>query len=482
MLSKEYLVNSPIIMLDNLERCVIILKIIRYIRTKEDFLVKANIEKLENSKVKLEIEVDAKQFDEAMHKAYLKNRGRIIIPGFRKGKAPRQIIERYYGEGIFYEDALAETLPAKYDEAVKEYGLFPVDQPDFDVVQIGNGQDLIFTAEVTVKPDVVLGQYKGIEINKVEYNVTDQDVDDQLERVREQNARWITVEDRPVKDGDRLTLDYKGYVDGEAFEGGTAENQTLVIGSGQFIPGFEEQLIGMNIGDEREIKVTFPEEYHAEELKGKDAIFEVKVHEIKEKELPELDDEFIKDISEFDTVEEYRADLKKRMEEDAARRGKAEMENLLLRKVVDNMEVDVPEVMIEREIDSSIRDMDMRMRYQGFDLNSYLAMMGSSMEDFRSEMRDEASYRVKLQLALEQIIKDEAIEVTQEDLDKEYNSIAEEFKMDLDEVKKRYEGQEDGLKNSLSIQKTIDFLMKEAVIVEAEEEDKESEEQETQED
>ncbi|HZJ57111.1 MAG TPA: trigger factor [Clostridia bacterium] len=443
--------------------------------------MKANVERLENSKVKLEIEVDAKQFDEAMQKSYLKNRGRISIPGFRKGKAPRQIIERYYGEGIFYEDALAETLPTIYDEAVEEHELFPVDQPDFDVVQIGDGQDLIFTAEVAVKPEVVLGQYKGIEINKVEYNVTDQDIDDQLERSREQNARWITVEDRSVEEGDRITLDYKGYVDGEAFEGGTAENQTLEIGSGQFIPGFEEQLVGMDAGSEGEVKVTFPEEYHSEDLKGKDAIFEVKVHEIKEKELPELDDEFIKDISEFDTVEEYRADLKERMDEDAARRGKSEMENLLLRKIVENMEADVPEVMIEREIDTSIREMDTRMRYQGMDLNSYLGMIGSSMDNFRSDMSDEANHRVRLQLALEQINKEEAIEATDEDVEKEYNTIAEEYKLDLDEVKKRYEGQEDGLRHSLSIQKTIDFLMEQAVIVEAPEEDAKPEEQQTQE-
>src|SRR5690606_37394353 len=231
-----------------------------------------------------------------MQKAYLKNRKHITIPGFRKGRAPRQIIERYYGEGIFYEDAINEACPKAYEEAVRESGIEPVDQPTIDIVQIGGGQNLIFTAEVTVKPEVELGQYKGIEINKVEYNVTDQDIDNQLEMIREQNARWVSVEDRPAKEGDLLTIDYKGYVDGEAFEGGTAEKQTLEIGSQRFIPGFEEQLVGMKVGDEKEIQVTFPEEYHAEDLKGKEATFEIKVHEIKEKELPELDDEFVKDI------------------------------------------------------------------------------------------------------------------------------------------------------------------------------------------
>ena len=278
-------------------------------------------------------------------------------------------------------------------------------------MQIGGGKSLIFTAEVTVKPEVELGQYKGIEINKVEYNVTDQDIDNQLEMIREQNARWVSVEDRPAKEGDLLTIDYKGYVDGEAFEGGTAEKQTLEIGSQRFIPGFEEQLVGMKVGDEKEIQVTFPEEYHAEDLKGKEATFEIKVHEIKEKELPELDDEFVKDISEFDTLEEYKANLRKTMEENAKQREKIEMENQLLEKVVQNAKVDIPEVMVENEIDAMVRDMDFRMRYQGLDLQSYLDMINTSMEDFRAQFKDDAYNRVKLQLTLEQIIKEEKMKL-----------------------------------------------------------------------
>ncbi len=472
-------------MLDNRQCCVIILKIINVHRnkgkTKEDVFVKTSVEKLENSKVKLEIEVDAQQFDEAMQKAYIKNRKHINIPGFRKGRAPRQIIERYYGEGIFYEDAINEACPKAYEEAVRESGIEPVDQPTIDIVQIGGGKSLIFTAEVTVKPEVELGQYKGIEINKVEYNVTDQDIDDQLQMIREQNARWVSVQDRPAKEGDLLTIDYKGYVDGEAFEGGTAENQTLEIGSQRFIPGFEEQLVGMNVGDEKEIQVTFPEEYHAENLKGKEATFEIKVHEIKEKELPELDDEFVKDISEFDTLEEYKANLRKTMEENAKQREKVEMENQLLEKVVENAKVDIPEVMVENEIDAMVRDMDFRMRYQGLDLQSYLDMINTSMEDFRAQFKNDAYNRVKLQLTLEQVIKEEKIEASDEDLEREYAKIAEQYKLDVDRVKNDYQGQEESLKRSLAVQKAVDFLMENAVIVEKQEQTQEEEQESTEE-
>ena len=440
--------------------------------------MKTSVEKLENNKVKLEIEVDAQQFDEAMEKAYLKNRGSITIPGFRKGKAPRKIIERYYGEGIFYEDAINEACPKAYDEAVRESGIEPVEQPTIDIVQIGGGQNFIFTAEVTVKPEVELGQYKGIEINKVEYNVTDQDIDEQLEMVREQNARWISVEDRAAKKGDLLTIDYKGYVDGEAFEGGTAENQTLEIGSQRFIPGFEEQLIGVKVGEEKEIQVTFPEEYHAEDLKGKEATFEIKVHEIKEKELPELDDEFVKDISEFDTLEEYKDNLRKTMEENSKQREKVEMENQLLEKVVENAKVDIPEVMVENEIDAMVRDMDFRLRYQGMNLQTYLDMINTTMEDFRAQFKDDAYNRVKLQLTIDQIIKEEKIEATDEDLEREYTRIAEEYKLDLDRVKNDYQGREEGLKNSLAVQKAVDFLMEHAVVVEKQEETQEEQESE----
>ena len=288
--------------------------------------MKVTKEILENKKVKLEIHVDPETFEEGMQKAYLKNRKNISVPGFRKGRVPRKIVERFYGEAIFYEDAINEVFPKVYDEAVQQTGIVPVDSPSIDIVQIGEGQDLILTAEVDVKPDVELGQYKGIEVEKVEYTVSEDEVDHQLEHIAEDNARWINIEDRSVQKGDLVTLDYAGTIDGEVFEGGTAEKQTLEIGSNRFIPGFEDQLIGLNREEEKDITVSFPEDYHSEDVKGKEAVFHVKIHEIKEKELPVIDDEFAKDVSEFSTLEEYKADLKQKLEEDAKKNARSQME------------------------------------------------------------------------------------------------------------------------------------------------------------
>ncbi|MDD4681061.1 MAG: trigger factor, partial [Clostridia bacterium] len=307
-------------------------------------------ETLENKKVKLEIKVDPEIFEKGMQASYLKNRKNIIIPGFRKGKVPRKVLENYYGEAVLYEDAIKEIFPSVYDEAVKESGIEPVDRPDIDIVQIGEGQDLILSAEVDVKPDVNLGEYKGIKIKKIEAVITDHDVEHQLEHTQQENARWITIEDRGVKNGDMVILDYAGSVDGDAFAGGTAEQQTLEIGSGSFIPGFEEQLEGMNLEEERDINVSFPEKYHSEELRGKDAVFHVKIHEIKEKELPEIDDDFAKDVSEFSTLDEYKADIKSKLQESAKQNAKNLMENQLLDKICTNAEVYIPDVMLETEI------------------------------------------------------------------------------------------------------------------------------------
>ncbi|HHY83508.1 MAG TPA: trigger factor [Clostridiales bacterium] len=429
-------------------------------------LVKVTKEILENKKVKLEIHVEPETFEQGMQKSYLKNRKNISVPGFRKGKVPRKIIERYYGEAIFYEDAVNEIFPQVYDEAVKEAGIVPVDRPEVDIVQIGSGQDLILTAEVDVKPEVELGQYKGIEIERVEYNVTDHDVEHQLEHIREDNARWITVEDRAVQNGDLVTLDYAGTIDGEAFPGGTAEKQTLEIGSGRFIPGFEEQLVGMKSSEEKDITVTFPEDYHAEELKGKEAVFHVKIHEIKEKELPVLDDEFAKDVSEFSTLEEYKADLRQKLQESAEERAKSQMENQLLEKITNNAKVDIPAVMVEREIDSMVRDMDFRLRYSGLNLEKYLEMINTSMEDFRAQYKDNAYNRVKTQLVLEAITKKEGITVTDEDREKEYQKLAEQYKRDVEDIKKAYGSNPEYIDDSILVQKTIDMLMEEAVLVE----------------
>lgn len=443
--------------------------------------MKASVEKIEKNQVKLTIEVDAQDFEKSVEKAYHKNKRKIAVPGFRKGKAPRKIIEHYYGEGVFYEDALNEACPDAYIKAVEETGIEPVDQPEIEIVQVGSGKNLIFHATVTVKPEVELGQYKGIEIEKVEYNVTDQDVDQRIEQVREQNARWISVEDGPAKEGHRLTIDFKGYINGEAFEGGSAEKFDLELGSGQFIPGFEEQLVGVKAGEEKEIKVTFPEDYAVENLKGKEATFVVKVHDIKEKELPALDDEFAKDVSEFDTLDEYRADIKNSMEKNAQEAAKAEMETKLIEKISQNAKVDIPDVMVERQLDNMMQDFDFRLRFQGMDLERYVSIMGISMDEFRAQYKDEAYNRVKNQLVLEKIIKVEKIEATDEDLEKEYKRLAEQYNQDVDQVKKSYEGREDGLKDSIVIQKTIDFLMDNAVLVEksddeASEQSKEAEE------
>lgn len=436
--------------------------------------MKATAEKTEKNTVKLEIEVDAQQFEEAMQKSYIKNRKNIAIPGFRKGRVPRKIIETYYSEAVFYEDAVNDVCPKAYLDAVKEQGIEPVDQPEFDIVQIGQGQNLIFTAEVTVKPEVELGEYKGIEVQKVEYNVTEQDVEQRLKQLQEQNARWISADDREVRNDDRVTLDYQGSVDGELFEGGSAENQSLEIGSGQFIPGFEEQLVGMKVGEENDIKVTFPEEYHAAELSGKEAVFHVKINEIKEKELPELDDEFAKDISEFDTLEDYKADLVKNMEKSAKDSAKAEMENSLIKEIVDRCTVDIPDVMVEHQVDHAIYDFEYTLMYRGLTLEQYLQFTNTSMDDFRAQYRDEAYNTVKTQLVLEKIGKEEKIEVTDQDVDADIKRLAEENNIEEEKVREYWKGQETYLKENLLFQKTVDFLMENAVIVDKKEENKEA--------
>lgn len=429
--------------------------------------MKVTKEILENKKVKLEIHVEPETFEEGMQKSYLKNRKSISVPGFRKGKVPRKIIERFYGEAVFYEDAINEVFPKVYDDAVRETGITPVDNPDVDIAQIGEGQDLILTAEVEVKPDVELGQYKGIEVEEVAYTVSDQEIEHQLEHAVQDNARWINIEDRSVQNGDLITLDYAGTIDGEAFEGGTAEKQSLEIGSGHFIPGFEEQLVGLNPEEEKDVIVTFPEEYHAEDLKGKEAVFHVKIHEIKEKELPVLDDEFAKDVSEFSTLEEYKADLKGKLQESGLQNAKNQMENQLLAKVAENATVDIPDVMIENEINSMVQDMEMRLRYNGMNLESFLQMSNTSMEELRAQYKDDAYNRVKTQLVLEAITKAEGVVVTEEDREKEYQKIAEQYKRDVEEIKKSFGTSPEYIDNGILTQKTVDMLMEQAVMVEA---------------
>ncbi len=427
--------------------------------------MKVTKEVLGNNKVKLEVQVDSEIFEKGMEKSYLKNRKDMTVPGFRKGRVPRKIIERFHGETIFYEDAVKEIFPETFEQAVLETGIEPVDRPELDIVQIGSGQELIYTAQVTVKPEIELGQYQGIEVVRQAYTVSDEEVDGQLAQEAEKNARWINTEDRPVKTGDRVTLDYSGSVDGELFDGGTAEMQTLEIGSGQFIPGFEEQLVGMMPGDEGVLDLKFPEEYQAEELKGKDAVFHVKIHEIKEKELPQIDDEFAMDVSEFDTLEEYKEDIRKKMQTEATKQGKSSMENDLLSKICENAQGEIPEVMVEKEVDSMLREMDYRLRYNGLDLERYVDMMNTSIDEFRAQYSGEAYNRVKTQLVLKKISMVEGIEASDEDLEKEYIRLSEQYQKDIAEIKRNFGANVEYIKNGIVSQKTIDMLMSAAVLV-----------------
>lgn len=424
----------------------------------------SKLEKLEKNVATLEITVSAEKLEEGIAKAYIKNAKKFNIPGFRKGKAPRKLIEKYYGEGIFYEDAINEVCPEAYEEAIKEHNLEPVDRPSIDILEIESGKGIVFKAEVTVKPEVELGQYKGIEVEKKEYNVTDEDVENELEILRNRNARIIDVTDRPVKRGDIVTIDFKGFIDDKEFEGGSAENYKLEIGSGRFIPGFEEQLIGATIGNEVNVDVTFPEDYRSEELAGKPALFKVTVKEIKEKELLPLDDEFAKDVSEFDTLEELKADIKRKKLEEAERMAKNEYENDLIKKVVQNAKVDIPEVMIDNQIESMIRDFDYQLRFQGLDLDSYMKYMNISYEEMKQSYKEAAEDRVKTQLVMEAITKAENIEVTEEELEAEVEKTAKQYNQDVEKFRKSLRERDiEYIREGLQLQKTIDFLVEHSV-------------------
>ena len=398
------------------------------------------VEKIASNKVKLSFDIDSAKFDEAMGKAYLKVRNQVTIPGFRKGKAPRKVIENMYGEGVFYDEAFELIFDEVYGPAVDENKIEVVDRPEIEIQEIGAGKNLKFTCEVFVKPDVTLGEYKGVSVKKETTVVTDVEVDARVEEERNKQATEIQVEDRAVAEGDTVNLDYAGTVDGVAFAGGTAQDQTLKIGSGSFIPGFEEQMIGMNIGEEKDLQVTFPEKYHAEELAGKAAVFHVKVNSITETQLPALDDDFAKDISEFDTLEEYKADIRAKLEAQAAERDNNNFTNAVIEKVLENATVEIPEAMIERQIDSMMRDFEYRLMGNGLKLDDFLKYTGSDMKAFRENYRGQAEKSVKAHLVLEAIEKAEAIDATQEQIDKQLEAFAaqtgktvEEFKASLSE-------------------------------------------------
>ena len=422
------------------------------------------IEKTENkNELKLEFTIEAKKFDEGMKKVYAKSAKYFNIPGFRKGKAPMAIVEKQYGPEIFYEDTFNEIVPEEYERELKENNIEAVSRPEIEVKQMGKGQDLVFTAVVQTKPEVKLGKYKGIELKKIEYNVTDEDIEHELGHMADRNSRLVTVEDRPVENGDITVIDFEGFVDGVAFEGGKAENHELTIGSNTFIPGFEDQIIGMKTGEEKDINVKFPEEYFSEELKGKDATFKVKLHEIKKKELPELNDDFAKDTSEFDTLEELKKSIKEKLEEENKNKAKYETEDAAIKAVSDATEVEIPSGMIETEIDNMVRDIETRLSYQGMKLDQYLEMMGKSMEDFRKEYEEQAKTSVKTRLTLEAIEKAEKIEPSDEEVDKKLKEMAamygkKEDELALNEQFMNY------IKDSLKGEAVIKFIVDNAKI------------------
>ena len=416
-------------------------------------------EQTEKNTVKLTIEVDKEAFEKALEKSYKKNVKQIALPGFRKGKAPRKLIEKYYGEAVFYEDAVNFVCPDAYEFAVKEAGISPVDRPEIDIEEIGNGKDLVLTAVVTVKPEVELGEYKGVKAEKVVYETKDEDIQTRINADAEKNARMITIEDRAVENGDITVIDFEGFVDGVAFEGGKGTDHTLEIGSGQFIPGFEDQLVGAKLNEETEINVKFPEEYHAEELKGKDATFKVTVKEIKVKDLPALDDDFAKDVSEFDTFEEYKANIKADLDKANEARTKGEFENNVVEVVTENATVDIPQCMIDNRIEDMVKDFGYRLSSQGMSLEQYMQFTGATMDTFKEQFKDQAAAQVKSNLVLEKIAQVEALEVSDEDLEEELKKMAEMYGMELDKVKTLIgENEQEVMKDDLKIRKAVEFV------------------------
>ena len=422
------------------------------------------VEKTENAnEVKLEITVEAEKFENAMKKVYFQNAKYINIPGFRKGKAPMNIVEKYYGAQIFYEDAFNDVATQAYDEALEENKIDVVSRPTVDIIQMEKGKDVIFSAIVQVKPEVKLGKYKGIDIKKIEYPVKDEDIEKELKKMQEKNARLITIEDRALENGDIATIDFEGFTDGVPFEGGKAEGHELEIGSGAFIPGFEEQLVNMKIDEEKEIKVTFPKEYFSKDLAGKEATFKVKLHEIKKKELPQLDDEFAKDVSEFDTLEELKTDIKNKMEKDNEQKVKYETEESAIKAVCDNVKIDIPSGMVDMEVDHMIQDINQRLSYQGLKLDQYLKMIGKTEEEVRKEYEPQAIEAIKSRLTLEAIRNAEKIEASEEEIKEKLEEMAKNYGKKVEEIQDN-EDLKNYIKEGIESEKAIDFIVKNAKI------------------
>ena len=432
------------------------------------------VEKVSGNQVKIAFEIPAEKFDEAVSKAYLKIRGRVNVPGFRKGKAPRKLIENMYGEGVFYDEAFDILFPGEYEAAVKENDIKVVDRPEVDEVkQIGVGKDLQFTVKVFVKPDVELGEYKGLKATKFVHRVTDEEIDRRIQQDVDKATTMADVTDRNVENGDTVNLDYAGSVDGVAFEGGTAKGQTLEIGSGHFIPGFEEQMVGMAIGEEKDLNVKFPDEYHAENLKGKDAVFHVKVNGIQAKVVPALDDDFAADVSEFNTFDEYKAGIVKELNDRAQKNADTQLENSLVQQAVDASDCDIPDAMIDDETDVMIREMKLRMMYQGLQFEDYIKYTGQTEDQIKEMYKPEAKNRVKMQLVLEAGIKAEGIEPTDEEVEKAIADEAERAGREVEDFKKSLnDRQKEYLKENAAIRKFVDLIVASAQVEEKDEGEK----------
>lgn len=417
------------------------------------------VEKLEKNMAKLTIEVDVDTFDKAVEKAYQKEKNKISIPGFRKGKVPRQMVEKMYGKEVFFEEAANIVIPDAYDKALDECEEDIVSSPKIEVTQIEAGKPFVFTAEVALKPEVKLGKYKGVKVDKIDTTVTEEEVDAEIDREREKNARNVTVEDRPVKDGDMTTLDFEGFVDGVAFEGGKGENYPLTIGSGAFIPGFEEQLVGAKIGEETEVKVTFPEDYQAEHLQGKEAVFKCTVKEIREKELPELNDEFASDVSEFETLAEYREDVKKNLEEKKVSDAKKDKEDAAVKAAVEASEMEIPEAMLETQQKQMVDEFAQRITMQGLSMEQYFQFSGTSYQQLVEQVKPQAEERIRARLVLEAVAKAENLEVSDEEYEDELKTMADVYQMEFEKVKELMgEREEKNIKQDMLVKKAAEFI------------------------
>ena len=422
------------------------------------------VEKLEKSMAKLTITVEAAKFDAAVDSAYQKNKGKIALPGFRKGKAPRAMIEKMYGTGVFFEDAANELIPEAYETAAKESELEIVAQPEIEVTQMDKGTDFIFTATVAIKPEVTLGDYKGIEVEKKEAEVSEEEITAEIDKAREANSRLITIEDRATEDGDTVIIDFDGYVDGKQFEGGYAEDYTLVLGSHSFIDNFEDQLVGKNLGEDVEVNVTFPEEYHVDELKGKPALFKVKIKEIQKKELPELDDDFAQDVSDFDKLDEYKADVEKKILENKENQIKREQEDQIIEKIIENAQMEIPQQMIAAQTRQMTQEFAQRLQSQGLSLEQYMQFTGLTPQKMMEDLEPQALKRIQSRLVLEAVVAAENIEASDEEIDKELENMASMYQMEIDKLKELIgDDEKKQIGMDLAVQKAVEFVVKEAV-------------------